>query len=63
MASRKPAQQTRIEIAVSARLMARVTAYARRRGTTPEAVLLQSIQAFLDTYPLPEDDRASGGDR
>jgi len=43
--------------------MARVTAYARRRGTTPEAVLLQSIQAFLDTYPLPEDDRASGGDR
>lgn len=41
----------RVEMSIDADLMVRLVRYARQHGTTPEAVLLQSIQWLMDRHP------------
>jgi hypothetical protein len=43
-----------VNLSIEARLMARLMRYARQHGTTPEALLLQSVEAFLDSRSVSE---------
>jgi len=54
MSDPDPASQTRVDLWVCTVLMDRLVRYARQRGSTPEAILLQSVESFLDGYPIPE---------
>jgi hypothetical protein len=44
---------TRIDLSLDAQVMNRLERYARQHGITPEAVLLQSVIAFLDDRLTP----------
>jgi len=63
MAASDLASETRIGLSIAPALMKRLTRYATERGTTPEAILLESVQAFLDQAsarePEPEPAPAS----
>jgi len=54
MGSRNAPSSTRVDLALGGRLMRRLQRYAHQNGVTPEEVLIQSVKAFLDRYPLRE---------
>lgn len=61
-------QNKRIDLSLDARLVSRLECYARQHGTTPEAVLIQSVIALLEgtLTPAPAADnrkraRRAGG--
>ena len=61
MAPRNPPTVV-VDVTLDSRVMHRLTDYAREHGTTSEAVLVESVQAFLDRYPLREQKEPDGTD-
>lgn len=52
-----------ITLSICQTLMQRLERYALHAGSTPEAILLQSIESFLDAYPLPDQDTGHADER
>lgn len=50
----------RVDVSVDADLMARLVRYARQHGTTPEALLLQSVQWFMERHPTSKRNPRGG---
>ncbi|CAB3758724.1 hypothetical protein [Paraburkholderia humisilvae] len=54
-----PDSPNRVDLSLDARLMKRLVRYARQRGTTPEAILIQSVTVYLDGAVAPDPHEAS----
>ncbi|WP_395066243.1 hypothetical protein [Paraburkholderia silvatlantica] len=61
-ASNPDSTNQRITLSLSGALMERLQRYARQSGTSPEAILLESVATFLDRFPLTDHRRSPAGD-
>ena len=61
-ATSPPANTCVITLSLCQILMERITHYAQQKSTTPDAILLESIEAYLTQYPLPKSPLLEHGD-